>query len=127
MNHKYVKFAMVGGMGFVVDLFAMVLFSTFLPLLSARLLAFFFAVNSNWLLNRSFTFKNQHENTSLMQEWSKFLCASCVGAIPNLLCYWLLVTGLSLTGNTAIIAIIPGIIFGMLVNYLLADRWVFSK
>lgn len=129
MNHKYAKFALVGGMGFIVDLLAMILFSTFLPLLSARLLAFFFAVNSNWLLNRSFTFKTQRENSngSLMQEWSKFLSASCVGAIPNLLCYWLLVTGLSLTGNTAIIAIIPGIIFGMLVNYLLADRWVFSK
>lgn len=129
MNNKYVKFAIVGGIGFIVDLLLMILFATFLPLLVARLLAFFFAVNSNWLLHRNFTFKAQQEqsNSSLRQEWSKFLCSSCVGAMPNLLCYWLLLTGLSLTGNAAIIAIIPGIMFATLVNYFLAERWVFGK
>ena len=129
MNIKYIKFACVGGIGFIVDLSAMIVFSTFMPLFVARSLAFFFAVNSNWLLNRRITFKQQQfeRNSGLLQEWSKFLCSSCIGAIPNLFCYWLLVSGLSLTGSAAIIAIIPGIIFGMLINYLLADRWVFSR
>jgi len=129
MNTKYIKFACVGVIGFLVDLSAMMLFSTFMPLFIARLAAFFFAVNSNWLLNRSFTFKTQQlaSNSGLIQEWSRFVCSSCFGAIPNLLCYWILVTGLSLSGNAAIIAIIPGILFGMLINYVLADRWVFSK
>lgn len=129
MNNKYIKFACVGGIGFIVDLSAMLLFSSLMPLFMARLLAFFVAVNSNWLLNRNFTFKTQQSenSTKLIQEWCKFLCSSCFGAIPNLLCFWLLITGLSLSGNAAIIAIIPGIIFGMLINYLLADRWVFSK
>lgn len=123
------KFTCVGGIGFIVDLTSMILLSTLMPLITARLLAFFFAVNSNWLLNRCFTFKTQQlaTNTPLFKEWSKFLCSSCFGAIPNLLCYWLLVTGLSLSGKLAIIAIIPGIIFGMLINYWLADRWVFCK
>lgn len=123
------KFACVGGIGFIVDLTSMVLLSTLMPLITARLLAFFFAVNSNWLLNRCFTFKAQQltTNTPLFKEWSKFLCSSCFGAIPNLICYWLLVTGLSLSGKLAIIAIIPGIVFGMLINYLLAERWVFCK
>ncbi|QUM76618.1 GtrA family protein [Moritella sp. 24] len=129
MNNKYIKFACVGGIGFVVDLTAMILFSTLFPLFIARLLAFFLAVNSNWLLNRNFTFKAKQaeRESSLFQEWSKFLCSSCFGAIPNLLCYWLLVSGFSLTGNLAVIAIIPGIVFGMLINYLLADRWVFNR
>ncbi len=129
MNTKYIKFACVGGIGFLVDISVMMLFSTLMPLFIARLIAFFFAVNSNWLLNRSFTFKTQPlvSNSGLMQEWSRFVCSSCFGAIPNLLCYWVLITGLSLSGNAAIIAIIPGILFGMLINYVLADRWVFSK
>ncbi|WP_017220034.1 GtrA family protein [Moritella dasanensis] len=129
MNNKYIKFACVGGIGFIVDLSAMIVFSTLMPLYAARLLAFFFAVNSNWLLNRSFTFKAQQvdSDSGLLQQWSKFLCSSCFGAIPNLLCYWLLVSALSLTGTAAILAIIPGIIFGMFINYLLADRWVFAK
>ena len=129
MNNKYIKFACVGGIGFIVDLGAMIILSTLLPLFIARLLAFLFAVNSNWLLNRNFTFKTQQSenNTRIIQEWSKFLCSSCFGAIPNLVCYWLLITCLSLTGNAANLAIIPGIIVGMLVNYLLADRWVFAK
>jgi len=129
MNIKYLKFACVGGVGFIVDLSAMIVFSTFMPLFTARLLSFFCAVNSNWLLNRNFTFKNKHldSDSGLFREWSKFFCSSCFGAIPNLLCYWLLVSGLSLTGSAAIIAIIPGIILGMLINYFLADRWVFSK
>jgi len=129
MNIKYIKFACVGGIGFIVDLSAMIVFSTFMPLFGARVFAFFFAVNSNWLLNRSITFKEQQleSNTGLFQEWSKFLCSSCFGSIPNLLCYWLLVSSLSLTGSAAIMAIIPGIIFGMLINYFLAERWVFAK
>jgi len=129
MNNKYIKFACVGGIGFIVDLSAMIMLSTLLPLFIARLLAFLFAVNSNWLLNRNFTFKAQQSeyNTGLIQEWSKFLCSSCFGAVPNLVCYWLLITCLSLSGNAAILAIIPGVVFGMIINYLLADRWVFSK
>jgi len=129
MNNKYIKFACVGGIGFIVDLSAMIILSTLLPLFIARLLAFLFAVNSNWLLNRNFTFKKQQSenNTGLIQEWGKFLCSSCFGAIPNLVCYWLLITCLSLSGNAAILAIIPGVILGVIINYLLADRWVFAK
>jgi len=129
MNTKYIKFAFVGGIGFIIDLSTMLLLSSLIPLFIARLVAFFCAVNSNWLLNRSFTFKTQQldNDTGLAQEWSKFICSSCFGAIPNLLCYWILVIGLSLSGSAAIIAIIPGILFGMLINFILADRWVFKK
>lgn len=129
MNNKYIKFACVGGAGFLVDLSAMLLLSSFMPLITARLLAFFLAVNSNWLLNLQFTFKAAEaiNKSSLFKQWSKFCCASCCGALPNLLCYWVLVTGLSLSGIDAVVAIIPGIIFGMLINFLLADRWVFTQ
>lgn len=128
MNNKYVKFALVGGIGFFVDLLAMLFFTAFTSLFVARLLAFFVAVNSNWLLNRRFTFQSStsKDHTALMLEWIKFMGSSCIAAIPNLLCYWLVVTGFSLDGYTAIIAIIPGIIAGMLVNFILADRWVFK-
>ncbi|MFT5881461.1 MAG: putative flippase GtrA [Moritella sp.] len=132
MNKKYWQFAVVGGIGFVVDLTTMSLLSIAMPLFTARCFAFFIAANSNWLLNRNITFAAQNSQTSLslqenISQWTKFICSSCVGAIPNLVCYWGLITGFSLTGALAVFAIIPGILMGILVNFTLADRWVFQQ
>lgn len=127
MNQKIIKFAFVGGIGFIVDFSSMFLLSTVFPLFPARLLAFFIALNSNWLLNRNFTFRNQamQRSTSLIQQWTKFVISSCLGAVPNLVCYWGIIHIFNPAGITAIVAIIPGILLGMIVNFLLADKWVF--
>jgi len=132
LEKKYWQFAVVGSIGFMVDLATMSLSSMVMPLLTARCLAFFVAANSNWLLNRSITFAAQNSKTPLslqqnINQWTKFICSSCVGAIPNVVCYWGLTTAFSLTGALAILAIIPGILLGILVNFTLADRWVFQQ
>lgn len=132
LNKKYWQFAVVGSIGFMVDLATMSLLSVVMPLFTARCFAFFVAANSNWLLNRNITFATQSTKSTMtfhqnISQWTKFICSSCIGAIPNLICYWGLVTTFSLTGGLAILAIIPGILLGILVNFTLADRWVFLQ
>ncbi|WP_159946048.1 GtrA family protein [Rhizobium sp. 18065] len=55
---KFIRFAIVGATGFVVDAGTLWLLLSFTPLgpLSARVIAIALAMTATWLLNRSFTF-----------------------------------------------------------------------
>ncbi|MGF1759501.1 GtrA family protein [Photobacterium sagamiensis] len=154
MKIKLIRFAFVGGIGFLVDVVTMALLSLFIPLIPARALAFWVAASSNWWWNRRITFKNSDTNKPIKQ-WTRFLCVSCLGFVPNWGCYWWLMqlvdtatiqvslealfgasTGKaeSYQAETIIriaasawpfIAMVPGILLGMLTNFMLAERWVF--
>ncbi|GHA40539.1 GtrA family protein [Photobacterium aphoticum] len=140
-------FAMVGGCGFLVDATSLFVLSHWLPLPLARGAAFWIAATSNWWLNRQLTFRENKNTTPISQQWGQFLAASCVGFIPNVGCYSVLMwleTSLfmtlgdmnpgSMTEYSArfiqcwpYLAMIPGILLGMVINYTLADRWVFRS
>lgn len=136
----FIKFACVGGIGFVVDALAMLVLSFYLPVIPARGIAFWIAASSNWWLNRCFTFKAVRR-TNKLQQWLAFLAISCIGFIPNWGCYWLLihhvdVAAWSLSFDQSaqslilalwpFVAMLPGILLGMLSNYLFARGWVFK-
>ncbi|WP_369921910.1 GtrA family protein [Marinomonas polaris] len=55
-KHTFVRFAIVGGAGFLVDLASMLLLSIWLPHIVARGFAFWVAASSNWWWNRTITF-----------------------------------------------------------------------
>jgi len=142
MNRKKsILFGLVGGAGFVVDVTAMAVLSQWLPMPSARAGAFWVAASSNWWLNRQLTFKKQ-QNQSKVNEWLKFLLSSCFGFIPNWGCYALLIPKLNLfislieniglthtffASSLPYLLMIPGILFGMAINFTLADKWVFKR
>lgn len=135
MTYKIIKFGVVGGVGFAVDVTAMAFFSLFMPIILARAAAFWIAASSTWWCNRRFTFKGADRREPLRQ-WLRFLLSACVGFVPNWGCYWLLIelvdSGwiMQLAGETGIllwplVAMIPGILLGMVANFSLAARWVF--
>jgi len=135
MNNKFLKFGLVGGAGFVVDLTAMTLLSAVMPVIPARAGAFWVAASLTWWFNRQFTFKSAERRAPLRQ-WLKFLLTACVGFIPNWGCYWMLIEWvdkswlMQLAGSKGLliwplVAMIPGILLGVVANFTLATRWVY--
>ncbi|MGF1734601.1 GtrA family protein [Photobacterium satsumensis] len=134
-NRRFLKFAIVGGCGFLVDVAATYMLSQFVIVEVARGIAFWIAASSNWWLNRQFTFEGVLQERPVKQ-WLKFLSASSIGFLPNWICYWILLnssveqaTSLLISVDIAIwwpyLAMIPGILLGMVVNFTLSERWVF--
>ncbi|MBU2021001.1 MAG: GtrA family protein [Gammaproteobacteria bacterium] len=144
-KHTFVRFAIVGGVGFLVDLASMLLLSIWLPHLVARGIAFWIAASSNWWWNRTITFtKTKPEIPSIKStdtcknkkaaalQWMQFLGGSVIAFVPNWGCYLILMSQPPATPNSTLIllwpylAMIPGILIGMMLNYVLSRFWVFS-
>jgi putative flippase GtrA len=147
-KHTFVRFAFVGGIGFLVDLASMLLLSIWLPHLVARGIAFWVAASSNWWWNRTITFANSKSNdidSSNIKEtyisknkkaaalqWMQFLGGSIIAFVPNWGCYLILMSQPPATSNSTLLllwpylAMIPGILIGMMLNYVFSRFWVFS-
>lgn len=115
-------------MGFVVDVSSFALLSHWLDYAVARGLAFWIAASSNWWWNRHFTFVQQQKKAAMM-EWLQFLGGSIVAFVPNMTCY-LLLSQLDAIQHLAFghyVALIPGVLLGMMVNYSLSRYWIFNQ
>jgi dolichol-phosphate mannosyltransferase len=136
LKHTFIRFAIVGGVGFLVDLTSMLLLSIWLPHLFARGIAFWIAASSNWWWNRHITFidaqKIKHKKAAVLQ-WMQFLGSSVVAFIPNWGCYlFLLAHPPAISSPTFILlwpylAMAPGVLAGMMLNYIFSRFWIFSS
>lgn len=119
-------FAFVGSVGFVVDaaIFALLFELLEITALKARIIAFICAATTTWIGNRVLTFRHRVRTSRLMQ-WKKFMVASCFSALPNLLVFKVSLELLPKTQFAPYIALILGVLTGMLSNYTLSSRWVF--
>ncbi|MEO9654851.1 GtrA family protein [Marinomonas sp.] len=133
-KHSFIRFALVGGLGFLLDLLSFVVLALLLPPLFARALSFWVAATSNWWWNKKLTFQNHPRLSTKGQlvQWLQFIGSSMLAFIPNWGCYLYLST---LTQNISIqpllmlwpyLSLIPGVIIGMFINYAFARYWVFT-
>ena len=128
-RHPALKFALVGGIGFIVDTTTMVLLfdSLGLDLLPARMIAFITAVTSNWFLNRKFTFIGLAANGAASAEWLRFFISALLSAVPNLGVFFLLMQLLPESLPAILLAMSAGILIGYACNYQLAKLWVYKS
>lgn len=131
MSKQFIKFALVGCLGFLIDAMVFWLASHWLPFASARALSFWVAVTSNWWFNRLFTFKEAERSERLHRQWSKFFIVCLLGFIPN----WGIFVSLMWLGHLQgiahwpwypYVAMVPGILAGMMINFSLSRGWVFK-
>lgn len=119
----FVRFALVGAAGFVVD--ASVLYGAlalgFGPI-AGRLLSYLAAATATWLMNRRFTFAS--EQPPSFREWASFIAANAVGGLVNLALYAVLVTQAELE---PVIGVAAGSIAGLAINYTLSRFVVFRR
>ena len=120
-------FGIVGVIGFVVDTGVLYLFKPTLGLYAGRLVSFFCAVVATWLLNRQFTFRLRESGVTLSREFGRYFVSMLGGGTVNYTCYALLVYFVVAVAEQPVWGVAVGSLAGMLVNYLLAKFFVFSK
>jgi putative flippase GtrA len=124
INHKFIRFSIVGLVGFAVDalVFSVCLFGFGFSSLWSRVLSFVVAASTTWIGNRRFTFRS---HSAPAGEWRKFLISATVSIVPNLSVFQLVLFGLGENHITVFIALVCGTLSGMLSNYFLSAKWVF--
>lgn len=134
-KHSFFRFALVGSVGFMVDLLSFVILSIWLPASLARGLSFWLAATSNWWWNKHLTFHspNKLSASAQLKQWLQFIGSSMLAFLPNWGCYFYLsqlnlpLEHSSLQTLWPYLALIPGVLIGMLINYGLAKCWVFEQ
>ncbi|MGR5132148.1 GtrA family protein [Vibrio alfacsensis] len=125
---RLIRFAFVGGVGFVIDTLAFALLFQWLglELMGARGIAFIFAATTTWLGNRWLTFSRAGKQSPFTQ-WQKFMATACMSALPNFAVFKGVALLLGTQGMMVYLALVMGILAGMVSNYLLSAKWVFRE
>ena len=92
----------------------------------ARFLSFWPAVTWNWRLNRSFTF-GERPRQPRVRQWGKFVASSLVGLSVNVGSYTLLTSYVDVFASYRLLALLSGVLLGTLVNFLLANLYVYRR
>jgi putative flippase GtrA len=124
IGREFLSFAVVGAIGFGVDVGVLYLLAPKLGWYAARVVSFVAAASATWALNRHFTFATRRSGASLVREYAHYLLTMLAGAVVNYATY-------ALTLHWASGALAPalgvalGSCAGLAVNFLSARQWVF--
>jgi putative flippase GtrA len=124
---QFLRFAVVGTLGFVTDFSVLyLLVSTFgLGHLSGRLLSFIVAATVTWKANRHFTFEQKGKGSA--SEWLQYLLATSAGAAINIGVYQLWMQATEGSAADLFCAVAAGSVTAMLFNFAISKRVVFAK
>lgn len=125
---EVLSFLIVGGVGFIVDatiLTALTRYAAWSPWL-ARIPSFAVAVLVTWALNRRHTFPDrglQDRSTEALL----YLAIQGGGALINLAIFWISLALQPQLVNAPVIALAFGSAGGLVFNYLLSSKWLYSQ
>ena len=123
-SEAFIRFGLVGVLGFVWDTGTVYALRSFTGLYIAGTCGFFVAATFNWLCNRLWTFKAAQHAPAHVQ-WTKFLATNALGFVFNRGTFFLLITFSPVVAAHPIIGIAAGAIIGLGFNYTLSKRFVF--
>lgn len=125
---RLVRFGLIGLNGFIVDLsvYAMLFLTLGMPPEVARGAAYWTAATCNWFFNRTFTFSDRRQSAHLTQ-WTKYLAMCAVSFIPNFATFWILIHWVPVFAAHTVLALIAGVMAGMIFNFVIASRWIFPR
>jgi putative flippase GtrA len=121
---QFLRFAVVGVIGFAVDTGTVYGLRNYVGLYAAGMIAYMTAASANWLLNRLWTFKGQGSGPAHHQ-WAKYMVANLTGFILNRGTYIILIATVPMAVRQPVIATAAGAIAGMFINFSLSRRVVF--
>jgi len=134
LGRQLVQFALVGGVGFVVDtaVFNALRLTVFDPArihegpLLAKTVSTIVAIAVNWIGNRYWTF-GPHRSTRGAMEALEFLAVSILGMLVGLACPWVshYLLGLDSALADNISANVVGLLLGSVVRFALYRHWVY--
>jgi putative flippase GtrA len=126
---KFLRFALVGTGGFVVDtsVFFVVHQLVGLDKYSARAISIFTAMNFTYAGNRFLTFREHAaaQPQAIVAEWARFLSTNALGALVNYGIYAAMVTFAPWPANDPYLALVAGVAAGLILNFTLSRHVVF--
>ena len=131
MSARFLRFALVGTLGFAVDagVLALLLASGIAGFHTGRCLSFLAAASFTWALNRRFTFADPGgagASGTRGGQWARYVAAMTAGAALNYAVYALVLHVLGYSVLLAPLAVAAGSIAGLGLNFLSASRLVFA-
>jgi putative flippase GtrA len=120
------RFAVVGTIGFVVDVAVLQLCAEVLGagLYLGRLFSFLVAATVTWYLNARFTFRVERLG---LAQWARFLAANSVGAVVNYAVYAGMIGLGGLPREIPAIAVGCGSVAGLALNFAASRHFVFAR
>ncbi len=125
VSEKFIRFAIVGVMGFFWDTSTVYALRGVMGLYMAGVMGFLVAATANWGANRIWTFRH-HIHTAPHVQWMRFLLANSIGFVFNRGTFFALISISKLCHNQPVLPIIAGSAAGLSFNYFLSKRFVFS-
>jgi putative flippase GtrA len=126
---QFLRFALIGGMGFLVNEAALYLAIHVLGLnpYAGGIVAFLVTVTFTWFGNRMLTFAHEaaHGAAGIVTEWAKFVAANALGFVVNYAVYASLVRFAPTPLNSPYVALAFGTLSGLIFNFTLSKRFVF--
>jgi putative flippase GtrA len=118
------KFAVVGGIAFVIDGTILSAILHFFPtaVLAARVPSFLVAATAAWWLHRKFTFAATGAHRPKVAQWFSFVTTNGIGNLINLVVYGLLVMA---GGWHPLLALAAASLVAMVFNYSVSRFVVF--
>jgi len=123
---QFSKFAVVGGIGFILDnvLVYLGIYALGMSRIAAGFFSFPFVVTFTWTGNRLFTFR-ESKRTALWPQLLKFMSVCAIGLLFNRGTYCLLVTTVSFVYAYPILGLMAGTAVGMFFNFFIIRKHVF--
>lgn len=124
-RRRFIRFAMVGGMGFVIDASVLTLLVNGLGYghYVSRAVSFSLAVTATWLVNRRWVFE---AGAPSGREYSGYFIVQLIGAAINLGIYVLVIELVPTLAALPVIPLACGALIALVANFLLARRFVFT-
>ena len=122
------RFAVIGALGMPVDwgVLQLMVHSGTGPYLG-RVVSWFCAASFTWAGNRYFTFAGTRARGLIraLREWLRFLAANAVGGLVNVGLYSVLVRFAPPPLNDLTVALVCGVLLGLVFNFTLSKKVVF--
>lgn len=125
---QFVRFSLVGVIGFVVDvgvLYLVMQLAGLDPYLG-RAVSFLAAASVTWLLNRVYTFRDRSAGPPTGQ-WARFVLANAVGGGINYGVYAVLLVSSDLFFQAPVLAVAVGSLSGLAFNFTVSRKFVFQE
>ena len=125
LGGQFANFAIVGGLGFLVDAGVLWLAMEIgMDFHAGRVMSFLSAASFTWLLNRRHTFRPR-TGRNWLKEWLCYLLAMLVGGAVNLGASFACYRVFDVVRQWPVLAVAAGATAGMLINFFVARRFVF--
>jgi len=128
-QQQFIKFSMVGGVGFVVDAGTYFVMTHYLGgdlVISRFISALVFGMTTTFLLNNFMTFRG-HGSGSLVSRYVRFAAANIIGNLLNIGTHAALVENLDLFHRIPVLGVVAGTFVGLVFNFAGSKYFVFRS